>query len=84
MALVLTPDECARVNAALTKALENAESNTLMDLLAALKASDVRGKLRVRPAAVCTQLSGTVCCEPVCAWLCLIAHGPIMTAFHAP
>ena len=47
MALVLSLDECIRVNASLLKAVRGSDIGALKDILDALKASDVRNKLKV-------------------------------------
>ena len=48
MSLDLTMDECIRVNASLLKAVKSSDMGALKDILASLKAADVRNKLKVR------------------------------------
>ena len=46
MALNLTKDECFRVNGQLLKAVKTADHGAMKDILASLKESDVRNKLK--------------------------------------
>ena len=46
MSFDLTLSECIRINADLLKAVKNADSGALKDVLATLKLSDVRNKLK--------------------------------------
>ena len=48
LSLNLTLDECIRVNNNLLKAVKNAEIGAIRDIISALAASDVKGKLKVR------------------------------------
>jgi hypothetical protein len=48
MSFVLSLDECVRVNASVLKAVQSEDFGTLLDILARLKASNVKGKLKVR------------------------------------
>ena len=47
-ALNLTLDECIRVNDSLVKAAKNGDIGGMCDILASLRASDVKGKLKAR------------------------------------
>ena len=64
MALELTLDECIRVNKDLTKAAQSNDFGTLKNILSSLQASDVRGKLKVRPPSARARTTPP-CAEPV-------------------
>ena len=50
-ALVLTLEECVRLNNSLLKAVKSADVGTLQDILGQLKGCEVRGKLKARARA---------------------------------
>ena len=57
MAFSFSLEECARINADLSKAANSKDEGRLKDILQQLKASNPTGKLTVRSCAACSDMA---------------------------